>query len=174
MTRPPERPIPWWLRPLRALLHWGVALVVLFEEWGWEPLARAAARLAWLPLLRGLERRIAALPPWPALAVFVVPGVLLLPVKLAALALMSQGHVATGLAVIIAAKLVGTALVARLFQLVQPALMRLGWFAAAYGRWTAWKAMVVARVRASRPWRVGRWVRRGVARRLQVWRARWR
>ncbi|MFM2342015.1 MAG: hypothetical protein RLZZ592_1668 [Pseudomonadota bacterium] len=155
-------------RGLRALLHWTVGLVLLFEEWGWEPLARWAARLARLPLLGRLEARIATLSPHAALAVFVLPG-LLLPVKLAAVALVAQGHVAAGIALIVAAKLVGTALVARLYQLVQPALLQLAWFARLHARWIAWKAGVLARLRASVPWRVARAMRRQIRRRTRRW-----
>ena len=80
-------------RPLRWLFQWLLALIVLFEEWGWEPLARLMAQLAQLPLIGWLERRIARLPPALALGVFLAPGLMLLPVKLAALALVSHGHV---------------------------------------------------------------------------------
>ncbi len=152
-----------WLKRLLAL---PVALLLLFEEWGWEPLQRAAAWLArWAPL-RGLEARIAALPPYAALAVFVLPSLALLPVKLAALWLIGHGHALAGAGVIVAAKLLGTAVLARLFSLTQPALMTLPWFARAYARWTAWKAELFAWVRASWAWRMGRVIRRAAARRL--------
>jgi hypothetical protein len=156
-------------RPLRWLFQWLIALIVLFEEWGWEPLARWMAQLARLPLIGWLEHRIARLPPALALVVFLAPGLMLLPVKLAALALVSHGHVFTGISVIVLAKLLGTALVARIFQLTQPALMQLAWFARVHGRWIVWKEAALARVRASRGWRVGRWIRRGVARRVRGW-----
>lgn len=156
-------------RGLRALLHWTVGLVLLFEEWGWEPLARWAARLARLSLLGRLEARIAGLSPHAALAVFALPGLMLLPVKLGAVALVAQGHVVAGIALIVAAKLVGTALVARLYQLVQPALLQLAWFARLHARWIAWKAMVLARLRASVPWRVARAMRRQLRRRTRRW-----
>jgi hypothetical protein len=158
-------------RPLRWLFQWLIALVVLFEEWGWEPLARGMARLAQWPLIGWLERRIARLPPVLALVAFLTPGLMLLPIKLAALALVSHGHVFTGISVIVLAKLLGTALVARIFQLTQPALMQLAWFARVHGRWIVWKETAVAQVRASRAWRVGRWIRRGVVRRVRGWRA---
>ena len=61
-----------------------------------------------------------------------------------------------GVGVIVGAKIVGTALVARLFVLTRPALMRLAWFAALYERWTTWKEGVLARIRASWAWRAGR------------------
>ena len=53
-------------RFLRGLLMAPLALLLLFEEWGWEPLARAVARLARLPLWAWIEHKIQALPPWGA------------------------------------------------------------------------------------------------------------
>jgi hypothetical protein len=158
------------LRWLRRVAEAPIALVILFEEWGWEPLQRALAWVARLPLLARLERRIAALQPYAALAVFVLPTLLLLPVKLAALWLIGIGKAGLGLAVIVIAKLVGTALLARLFKLTQPALMQLAWFASMYARWTIWKNGVLAMVRASWAWRVGRVIKRRFAQRLARWR----
>jgi hypothetical protein len=157
----------WLRRAFEALL----ALLILFEEWGWEPLKRAMAWvMRWAPLA-WIERVIARLPPYAALVVFMLPALLLLPLKLAALWLIGQGQKLLGLALIVGAKLVGTALVAHLFQLTQPALMTLPWFARLYARWTAWKAALLARVRASWAWRVGRVVKRRVAMRIARWRS---
>ncbi len=158
------------LRALRRLFEALIALVILFEEWGWEPLQRALAWIARLPPLAWIERRIVALPPCGALAVFLLPTLLLLPVKLAALWLIGIGKAGLGLALIVSAKLGGTALLARLFRLTQPALMQLAWFARWYGRWTAWKEGIVAQVRASWAWRVGRVIKRRVVQRLARWR----
>ena len=141
---------------LRRALSLPVALLVVFWEWGWEPLQRAFALLARLPVLRWIEARVRALPPWGALIVFVLPSLLLLPVKLIALWLIGKGQALLGLLVILVAKLVGTALLARIFLLTQPALMQLAWFAALYNRWMPWKDALIARVRASWAWRVGR------------------
>jgi len=141
---------------LRALL----ALLILFEEWGWAPLQRAMAWLGRLPLLRQLEQLIARLPPYAALLVFLLPGLLLLPVKLLALWLISIGRAGVGVAVIVIAKLIGTAVVARIFALTQPALMRLAWFARLYERWSRWKAELLAWVRASAAWRWSRALKR--------------
>ena len=69
------------------------------------------------------------LPPWGALALFAPPTSLLLPTKLLALWAMQQGHLALGVAIIVAAKLVGTAVVARIFALTQPRPMQLRSFA---------------------------------------------
>ena len=157
---------------MRRLLGFPLALLILFEEWGWEPLQRLMAAIARLPLLAWAEQRIAALPPYAALAVFLLPSLALLPVKLAALWLIGQGHALAGAAVIVVAKLVGTALVARLFTLTRPALMQLAWFERAYSRFTAWKQGLLEWVRSSFAWRWGRVLKRGVKRRWAALRGR--
>jgi len=140
-------------RALKAVFHWSIALLILFEEWGWVPLANALARLGRLPVFRWFERSIRALPPYAALAVFFLPSLALLPVKIFALWLIGKGQAFLGVAVIVVAKIAGTAVVARLFMLTQPALMQLPWFASLYVRWTTWKEALIAQVRASAAWR---------------------
>ena len=155
-----------WLRWLVDLV---LAALILFEEWGWEPLQALLARLARLPPLSWLEGWLARLPPYAALVVFAVPALALLPVKLAAVALAARGHPLQGLAIIVLAKLAGTAIVARLFELTQPALMRLAWFARLHARWLVWKRALLERVRATAAWRSARawarWVRQRAGRR---------
>jgi hypothetical protein len=129
-----------------------IALLLIFEEWGWEPLSRWLGLLAALPLWARMERRIEQLPPHGALLIFIAPAISLFPIKLLALYLIGEGHTMLGLALVIAAKVVGTAIVARLFQLTQPALMRLPWFARWYGRWKRWKDRLIARVKRSAAW----------------------
>lgn len=161
--------------PLRWVIRVVMALVILFEQWGWEPLHRAMEAIGRLPVFRQIEAAVRRLPPYVALVVFLLPGALLLPVKLLALWLIGQGHAGLGVAVIVMAKVVGTAVVARLFALTQPALMRLAWFARLYARWTVWKAGLLHWVRTSAVWRwsrvfksrLRRLLRRGDGRRTQ-------
>ncbi|NDP40017.1 MAG: hypothetical protein GZ093_14910 [Rhodoferax sp.] len=174
MTNPPPKPRSFWLwlarlplRLLKGLFGWLLALLILFEEWGWEPLQRALAWVGRLPGLRWLEERIRALPPYAALALFLLPTVMLLPVKLLALWLIGQGQVLSGTLVILGAKLVGTTAVARLFTLTRPALMQLAWFARLYTRWIDCKEALLTQVRASWPWRLGRVLKRRWKRRLR-------
>jgi len=145
----------WLRRILRDTFLAFVALILLFEEWGWEPLAALLARLARLPLWASIERLITALPPWAAMAAFALPALGIVPVKLLALFLIGGGHALMGVGVLLAAKVLGTALLARLFTLTQPALMRLGWFARWYPRWKAWKDKLMAQVRRSALWQAG-------------------
>lgn len=140
----------------RNILLAPVLLVLLFEEWGWVPLAKAFARLGKLPLWARLEGLITRLPPWAALLAFSVPVIALVPIKFLALYLFSQGHMTTGLTLLIAAKITGTALAARLFQLTEPALMRLAWFARLYLPWKRWKDRMLTQVRDSEIWRAVR------------------
>lgn len=158
-----------WIRKLWWPLKWVLALAIVFEEWGWESLQKGLARLGRWPGLRWVEGAVRRLPPYAALALFVVPALLLLPLKLLALWAMSRGHVVSGLVVIALAKLAGTAIVARLFTLTQPALMTLPWFVRLYTRWAVWKTGLLAWVRASAAWRSARAFK---ARAKRLWRRR--
>ena len=152
------------LAPLRWLVRVVLALLILFEEWGWEPLRRVFALLAKLPVIRQFEALLKRLPPRWAFVVLVLPSLLILPIKLLAVWLVAEGRVMLGVGLVIAAKLIGTALLAWLFQLIQPALMQLPWFARLHARWTAWKAELLAWVRASAVWRSARAIKLRVKR----------
>ena len=151
-------------RGLRHLAVGLLALLILFEEWGWEPLRRALTWLGRIPVMRRIEAVVARLSPPAALAVLLLPTLGLVPVKLLALWLIAQGAALAGLVVIVVAKVIGTAVLAWLFSLTQPALMRMPWFAAGYRRWYGWKEALLAWVRASWAWRTGRAVKLRVRR----------
>lgn len=153
-------------RALGVLLQVLLALLIVLEEWGWRPLADALARLArWQPIA-ALEGFVARLPPYLALIAFVLPSTLLLPLKFFALILVSRGYYLTSVVLFLLAKAVATALVARLFMLTQPALMQIPWFAWGYGVLMPWKEALTERVRNSTVWRMGRALKRRVARAL--------
>lgn len=145
--------------PLVGLLNLLLALVMLFEEWGWKPLAAALAWLARFRLIARLEELITRLPPYPSLLVFVAPSAILFPVKIGALWLLAGGHVLKAGALLAVAKVASTALVARIFTLTKPALLQIGWFARAYAWFVPWKDALFAQVRASFAWRYGRMVK---------------
>jgi hypothetical protein len=129
------------------------ALLLLLEAWTWDVGSRAAARLAAWPPLRWLEARIRVLPAWAALCAFVLPGLLLLPVKLLALLAIAHGHALAGIAGFIVAKLGGAAVVARIYMLTLPTLLTLGWFARWHGGFVDLKDRLLAALRASSFWR---------------------
>jgi hypothetical protein len=163
------------LRPLLSvLLQVVAALILIFEEWGWKPLADAMARLARFRPWAMAETWIASLPPYGALLVFALPTTILLPLKLFSVWLLANSYFFAAGALFIGAKIVSTALIARIFMLTQPALMRIGWFARAYNKFTPWKDALFARIRASYTWRYGRMIKTSIAHETkQAW-ARWK
>lgn len=144
---------------VRRIFEVILALWLLFEEWGWKPLTAALARLGRLAPFAVIERWIAGLPPYGALIVFALPSALLLPLKLFAIFLIAQGYKTAAALLFVGAKVVGTALVARIYQLTQVALMRIGWFKWLYDRVMPWKEALFASIRSSWSWRYGRIVK---------------
>jgi hypothetical protein len=141
-------------RLLWAALEVLLALVLLFEEWGWRPLAELVGRLRRYPFWLRFEQWLAALPPYGALAMFAAPSVILFPLKLAGLWLVAQGHIVWATLLIGAAKVVGTAFVARVFVITRSTLMTIPWFARLYNFIVPWHELIVARLKATRVWRL--------------------
>ncbi len=113
---------------------------------------------------RRLRAWIRSLPPYPSLALFSVPVVMLEPVKPVAAYLTATGQVLSGVVTFIVGELLKLVLVERLFHLTRDKLMRIPAFAWAYGKYAAAKAWL----QATEAWRavraVSRAVRDGVAR----------
>lgn len=120
-------------------------VVILVEEALWR-LSGLIALLGKLPVFHAVENWIRQVPPWGALALFGIPSICLAPIKFLALYWIAGGHPILGIGTVLTAKVAGTAVVARLFQLTQPQLLTIGWFrwtyehfirlrAAAYGLW---------------------------------------
>lgn len=131
-----------------------VTAVLLVEEVLWR-LSAVVGWVARLPVLRSVERLIAGLPPYPALACFLLPAAALAPIKFLAFYWLAGGHPALGISTIAFAKVTGTALVARIFQLTKGSLLTVGWF-----RW-CFESFVAGRAALYQWWResaVGRWM----------------
>lgn len=113
---------------------------------------------------RRLRAWIRSLPPYPSLALFSVPVIMLEPVKPVAAYLTATGQVLSGVVTFIVGELLKLVLVERLFHLTRDKLMRIPAFAWAYGKYAAAKAWL----QATEAWRavraVSRAVRDGVAR----------
>jgi hypothetical protein len=150
-------PIRWLLaagqRVLRSVLLGLIVLVVFIEEWGWGPLSAVVAQLDRWPPFAVIESHIRRAPPRVALALFLLPALLLVPVKLLAIYLIQDGRMTLGIVMIVAAKLVGTALVGRLFVLVENQLMEFAWFARCMCWWCATRDRIMAALQASFFWR---------------------
>ena len=132
-TKPHNRFLSFFLVPL------GVT-VMLVEEYLWRGLKAVMAQFGRLPVVARIEAHITTLSPGWAAVVFLVPGMVLFPFKLAALWAMANGHLLWGLVVLLAAKLTATALFARLYTLCKPALMTVPWFVRLHDMMTRAKA----------------------------------
>lgn len=146
-----------WLRRLSNGL-WSLVvglgtLLFIVEEWLWDSLTQGMRVLGRAPVIRQIEAWIARLPPAGAAFFFVLPTTLALPVKLLALHELARGHLLRGTLVILAAKLLATALFARLYVLTQPALMRVAWFVALRGLFLRWRDWAYRQIEAHPAWR---------------------
>jgi hypothetical protein len=141
-------------------------LIVLFESTFWRWMTVLGHWLARrLPMFTVLERLVERASPRLVGAVFIIPLALHIPVELTAAALVVRGHVVSGVALAIAAKVAATAFSARLFALAKPKLMQLRSFAWAYGHVTRWIAFAHAYVDALPAWRRAKAVVAGIRRR---------
>ena len=145
-------------RPFLILL----ALVFLFEAWLWEHLAPIVAWIVARLPLRAIKVRIAvwieALPPTATLFVFIVPVLMLLPLKFLGVWMLARGYWLGALAVFAFAKVVSLGVTAFIFELTRPKLLQLGWFRALYERvliWLAWAHGLVDPIKL----RIKRWLR---------------
>ncbi len=133
-----------WRRRLRVPALFAGAVLFLVEEWLWVHLGRSLRWIGKLRAVRWAEARIARLPPAIALVVLLLPVLILFPFKIAGLWLIGTGRFFSGCALMLAAKVLSTAVVARIFIACRPQLMTMDRFA----RLHAW--MVVARDRVHR------------------------
>ena len=87
-----------------------------------------------LSVFGSLRVRIASLGPYPTLAVFMVPLMVLEPVKPVAAYLTATGHIAMGMSVFVVGEVLKLVLVERLFSVSRNKLISIPAFAWAYGR----------------------------------------
>src|SRR6266403_986018 len=95
-------------------------------------------------VLRRLRAWIRSLPPYPSLALFSVPVIILEPIKPVAAYLAATGQVLSGAAAFIVGELLKLVLVERLFHLTRDKLMRIPAFACVYGKFTEVRAWLQA------------------------------
>ena len=112
-------------RPLLILL----ALVFLFEAWLWSHLAPVVAWVVAHIPLRAIKARLRALidrlPPAATLVVFIVPVLLLLPLKFLGLWMLAHGSWLGALGVLAFAKMLSVGVTAFIFDVTQPKLMQM-------------------------------------------------
>ena len=126
------------LKPLWILL----ALFFLFEAWLWEHLrpvvAWAVNLIAWDRLKARLAALIERLPPYAVLVVFVIPFILLLPLKFLELYLIMHRQWVATILVLVLAKLLGLGVTAFIFEVTKPKLLQMAWFRWLYELMLSW------------------------------------
>jgi hypothetical protein len=111
-------------RPIaRLLLPFAVAIFLL-EDVLVRTLGHWLGYLARIPVWARLEAWLGRLPPYGALVALAAPASLILPVKLMAVAFLVTGRITAGVATILLAKLIATAMVGRMLIVCRPALMK--------------------------------------------------
>ena len=155
------------LKPLWVLL----ALVFLFEAWLWEHLRPLAAwvvsLIAWDRLKARVAGTIEHLPPYPTLLVFLIPVVLLFPLKLLGLWMLAHGSWLGAMAVLALAKVVSMGVTAFIFEVTRPKLLQLAWFRWLYEHMLLWLAMAHAIIDPIKQ-RISVWFR-PIKRRVRRW-----
>jgi len=144
----------------RAFRLMGYALVAIYfvADLVFESVALPlSAWIGRLQFLRPLNAWIAGLRPYPALALFSVPLVILEPVKPVGALLLSEGRVLAGALTIVAGEILKITLVERLFRLTRDRLMQIPIFAILYRHWTRFHEWMTST-------EIWRWVRGHMAR----------
>ncbi|MDP3668545.1 MAG: hypothetical protein Q8R69_02500 [Telluria sp.] len=139
-------------RLFAPLIHLA-ALILLLEDWFWDLGTRLVASIAARPAFQRLEARIGALPPYGALCVFMLPAIVLFPVKVLALVAIAKGHVLSGIALYLATRVGGAAAMAHIYTLTSSSLLALLWLARWHKRFMALKQRWLGALRASSGYR---------------------
>lgn len=113
------------------------------------PLARWMARQR---VFIRLRKWIGSLRPYPSLALFAVPLIILEPVKPLAAYFIASGQIATGMTVLAIGEILKLVIVERLFKLCRRKLLRIPMFAWGYGHWRQGVNWIVS----MRAWRAAR------------------
>jgi hypothetical protein len=172
-----------WLRPIWVFL----ALLFLLEAWLWDHLEPLVARLVnlvpWGRLKVRLARLIESLPPWATLFVFVIPFILLLPLKFLEVYFLAKHNWLGAIGVIVLVKLLGLGVTAFVFDVTRGKLLQMAWFRRMYD-WLLWardwahEITEPIRGRARqlawllKPQRAGKFVRRLMRLRRRAYRSR--
>jgi hypothetical protein len=172
-----------WLRPLWVFL----ALLFLLEAWLWDHLepivARAVNFVPWGKVKDSLARLIADLPPWATLIVFVIPFIVLLPLKFLEVYFLAKRYWLGAALVLIVAKLLGLGVTAFVFDVTREKLLQMAWFARMFDwfmRLRDWAHEITEPVRERmrqltwllQPQRAGRFLRRLMRMRRRAYRGR--
>ena len=119
-----------------------LALFFLIEAWLWEHLrplvAAVVSVIAWDKLKVRLAALVEWLPAWAVLIVFVIPFLVLLPLKFLEVYLVVHRQWIAAILVLVLAKLLGLGVTAFIFDVTKPKLLRMAWFRWLYELMLSW------------------------------------
>ncbi len=154
----PGRSQSTWLRLCKRILLSPITLLILIffllEDLFLtllRPIVRVLGQLA--PFL-AIGRWLRALSPYQALFAFLVPLVLLEPVKVFSLFWIGIGHFVSGALLLIGSYVLSLLIVERMFHVTRDKLLSIGWFAWCFGLVMGVRNWAYARLRSSLVWRL--------------------
>ena len=128
ISRMRRRPLNWLWIPL--------ALLFLAEAWLWDHLEPIVARVVnlipWGRLKERLRRLIEVLPPWATLFVFIIPIILMVPLKFLEVYFLATSNWLGAIGLIIFMKLFGLGVTAFIFDVTRRKLLQMAWFRRMY------------------------------------------
>jgi len=121
-------------RPLWVIL----ALLLLVEAWLWDHLEPIVARVVnlipWGKVKIAVAGWIEDLPPYAALGVFVIPLIVVLPVKFLEVYFIATANWIGTIVTLVLAKLLGLGVTAFVFDATRDKLLQIPWFRGMYDR----------------------------------------
>src|SRR5580692_6897036 len=152
------------LRPISYLLAAIYLCVDLIFAGIARPISNWIARYFEMRRLRGWIR---SLPPYPSLALFSVPVILLEPIKFVAAYIAATGNLIVAAITFAFGELLKLVLIERLFDLTREKLMKISAFAWTYGHYVQAREWIMQ----SEAWRAVRSLSQSAPERIKSWRA---
>ena len=125
------------LKPLWITL----AILFLIEAWLWDHLRPVVAAVVnvvpWGRIKIWLRMAIERLPPWAVLIVFIIPLLVLVPVKFLEFWFIAHRQWVGAAITLVAAKLVGLGVAAFIFDVTRDKLLQMDWFRRLF-EWVMW------------------------------------
>ena len=112
---------------LSGFFVFAATLFIFFEEWLWFRLLKFMQSVAALSIIHNLEMVLRKQNKWVSLAVFIIPELSFIPVKLGVVWLMGNNHAFSGVILFIVAKITGTALFAWVWEVTEAKITQFAW-----------------------------------------------
>jgi hypothetical protein len=157
-----ERDVSLVRKILTLPLAVAVAAYMLLSDLVGPILKPLIQRLARIDLFFWIRERLERLTPHQALVLLAVPFLILEPLKMLALIVIARGHVISGAALLLSLHGLSLLSTERLFSVVKPKLLKIGWFAKLWGWISYIRYSLINRVRSSWVWALVLRVRHGV------------